>query len=249
MRALAGACLLLAACASGPDGAAHLKAGNDAFDRWETGGTAQDLESAIAHYQQVRGEQQAFALKYLGDAYRELRRLPEAEAAYRKALALREAEGWPTSPRIADLAHDLATVYRLQGRTDEALALYQRAARIYEKGQVTPRMAMTYLSLAHLHEARGELAEAQRMDQKALELVEAGIGADATPKNPGFPVFTHYTQHYATILRKAGRGEDARRYEERAAAMLRQLNDYGAALREQGRDHEANRLEYRLRHE
>lgn len=249
LRALAGVCLLLAGCASGPDSAARLKAGNEAFDRWETGGTARDLESAIEHYGQVRGEQQAFALKYQGDAYRELRRLPEAEAAYRKALAMREAEGWPTNPRIADLAHDLATVYRLQGRTDEALALYERAARIYEKGQVTPRMAMTYHSLAHLHEARGELAEAQRMDQKALELVEAGIGADATPKNPGFPVFTHYTAHYATILRKAGRDEEARRYEERAAAMLRHLNDYSAALREQGRDHEANRLAYRLQHD
>lgn len=249
MRALAGACLILAACVSGPDGAAHMKAGNEAFDRWEAGGTARDLESAIEQYKQVTGEQQTFALKNLGDAYRELRRLPEAEAAYRKALALREAEGWPTSPRIADLAHDLATVYRLQGRTDEALALYERAARIYEKGQVTPRMAMTYHSLAHLYEARGELGEAQRMDQKALELVEAGIGADATPKNPGYPILTHYTAHYATILRKAGRDEEARRYEERAAGMLRQLNDYGAALREQGRDHEANRLEYRLRHE
>jgi tetratricopeptide (TPR) repeat protein len=249
VRALAGICLLVAGCASAPDNAAHLKAGNEAFDRWETGGTARELESAITHYQQVRGEQQAFALKYQGDAYRELRRLPEAEAAYRQALALRESEGWPTSPRIADLAHDLATVYRRQGRTDEALALYERAARIYEKGQVTPRMAMTYHSLAHLHDARGELGEAQRMDQKALELVEAGIGPDATPKNPGFPVFTHYTAHYATILRKAGRDEEARRYEERAAALLRQLRDYAASLREQGRDHEAHRLEYRLRHE
>jgi tetratricopeptide (TPR) repeat protein len=249
LRAFAGVCLLLAGCASGPDGAAHMKAGNEAFDRWETGGTARDLESAIEHYKQVTDENRAFALKNLGDAYRELRRLPEAEAAYRKALALREAEGWPTSPRIADLAHDLGTVCRLQGRTDEALALYQRAALIYEKGQVTPRMAMTYHSFAHLHEARGELEEAQRMDQKALELVEAGIGSDATPKNPGYPVYTHYTQHYAAILRKAGLDEAARRYEERAAVMLRQLNDYGAALRAQGRDHEANRLEYRLRHD
>ena len=245
-RALAGICLVLAGCASDP---AHLKAGNEAFERWEAGGTARDLESAIEHYKQITGENQAFALKNLGDAYRELRRLTEAEAAYRKALTLREAEGWPTSPRIADLTHDLGTVYRLQGRTDEALALYERAARIYEKGQVTPRMAMTYHSLAHLHEARGELGEAQRMDQKALELVEAGIGADATPKNPGYPVYTHYTQHYAAILRKAGRDEEARRYEERAAGMLRQLEEYGAALREQGRDHEANRLEYRLRHD
>jgi tetratricopeptide (TPR) repeat protein len=249
VRALVGVCLILAGCASGPDSAAQLKAGNEAFDRWETGGTARDLESAIEHYGQVRGEQQAFALKYQGDAYRELRRLADAEASYRKALAMREAEGWAMSPRIADLAHDLATVYRLQGRTDEALALYQRAARIYEKGQVAPRMAMTYHSLAHLHEARGELGEAQRMDQKALELVEAGIGADATPRNPGYPVFTHYTAHYATILRKAGQDDEARRYEERAAGMLRQLSDYGAALREQGRDHEASRLEYRLRHD
>jgi len=87
LRALAGVCLLLAGCASGPDGAARLKAGNEAFDRWEAGGTARDLENAIEQYKQVSGEQQAFALKYLGDAYRELRRLPEAEAAYRKALA------------------------------------------------------------------------------------------------------------------------------------------------------------------
>jgi tetratricopeptide (TPR) repeat protein len=253
MRALVGVCLLLAGllagCASGPGDAAHLKAGNEAFDRWETGGTTRDLESAIEHYKQVTGEQEASGLKNLGDAYRELRRLPEAEAAYRRALRLREAEGWPTSPRIADLAHDLATVYRLQGRTDQALALYQRAARIYEKAQATPRMAMAYHSLAHLHDARGELAEAQRMDQKALELVEAGIGADAAPNNPGFPVLTHYTAHYASILRRAGRDEDARRYDERAAALLRQLKDYAATLREQGRDHEAHRLEYRLRHE
>ena len=225
-----------------------MKAGNDAFDRWEASGSARDLQTAIEHYQQVTGQNQAFALKSLGDAYRELRRLPEAEASYRKALALREAEGWPTSPRIADLAHDLGTVYRLQGRNGEALALYERAARIYEKAQVTPRMAMTYHSLAHLHEARGELGEAQRMGEKALALVEAGMGG-ATPKNPGYPVFTHYTAHYAGILRKTGRDEEARRYEDRAAGMLRQLNDYSAALREQGRDHEANRLEYRLRHD
>ena len=106
MRALVSICLILAGCASGKNDPAHLKAGNEAFDRWETGGTARDLESAIDHYRQVRGEQQAFALKYQGDAYRELRRLPDAEAAYRKAMALREAEGWATSPRIADLVVD-----------------------------------------------------------------------------------------------------------------------------------------------
>jgi len=87
-----------------------------------------------------------------------------AEAAARKALALD-----PDLPRAWNI---IATVSRLDGKFDEALAAYQKLAELLPR--VEPdRVAMGYLALGAFYcdiESHRDVPEAIRMFQKALEL-------------------------------------------------------------------------------
>ncbi len=245
----------------------QLKAGNEAYGRWEVDGAAHELENAIGHYKQAEeaaqgmkrvahpkskshqdmaDEDLATALKNLGSAHLDLRRLPEAEHYLKKALKVRERVMGPKHPRAADVAHDLATVYRFQGRMDEALPLYDRAAQIYEMSRDRSGMALAYHSQGHVHEARGRIAEAESTFGMALATTQSILGPDPAPRHPGYLSLIHHLRHYAVITRKAGRAKEADRYDAIVVDMVRQIKVDINSLRKGGRDADAKKLERRL---
>jgi Flp pilus assembly protein TadD len=74
--------------------------------------------------------QVATTLNNLGVLYRQQGRYAEAEAAHRRALAIREGALGKNHPEVATSLSNLAALYYVQGRQAEAEALRERALAI-----------------------------------------------------------------------------------------------------------------------
>jgi tetratricopeptide (TPR) repeat protein len=75
----------------------------------------------------------AVLLYNLANVRTEQERYDEAEALYKRALAIREKALGPEHPDVAMLLSDWATSYEAQGRSEDAELLYVRALSIREK--------------------------------------------------------------------------------------------------------------------
>jgi Tfp pilus assembly protein PilF len=95
----------------------------------------------------------------LGTVYQEMNRLPEAESEFRKALA-------DLTYQNRELPYfNLARLYVLQGRLDEALDNVGKAI------QVKPRLAMAYNLRGLVYEKKNSLAEAISSYEAAVKIV------------------------------------------------------------------------------
>ena len=101
---------------------------------------------------------------------------PWALATYEKTLG-------PEHPHVAACLHNLAELYKAQGRYAEAKPLCQRALAIYEKalGAEHPSVAISLNYLADLYYAQGRYDEAEPLYRRALAIKEKGLG----PEQPG----------------------------------------------------------------
>jgi tetratricopeptide (TPR) repeat protein len=141
-------------------------------------------------------------------------RLAEAEAAYRKILALR--------PDIAEVCANLGLLLANQAKLDEAAVQFERAVAL------KPDLFQAHLTLGELLQAQGKLDQAAARFEQLLalcpELAEA-----------------HYS--LGGVLVRQGKLEEAAARFERAAALRPDLaeahNNLGNILREQGRHDEA----------
>jgi tetratricopeptide (TPR) repeat protein len=113
------------------------------------------------------------------DAYRRLRELQpqEAEHAYRLGRAYAKLAEWSQrrigqiSPRSARLQQTLGHHYRAQGKADEAIAAFRRAAA------ADPKLPEVHLLLALLHAERKDFDAALKEVELELKLVPESRGA------------------------------------------------------------------------
>ena len=85
--------------------------------------------------------------------------------------------------------HDLAVSLRAQGQYAEALASSQQALVVFERevGPDHPDVATVLNTLAGIHQAQGEYAEAERLYRRSGEILDAmtasrsGLGALQAP--------------------------------------------------------------------
>ena len=139
----------------------------------------QMIAAAEALSSQDRPAQIALGYNYLGHVYLAWGHWADAEAAFKRALALNEEALGPDHLRVAITADNLAQAYRFQKRFDEAEPLYARAIKIAEKA--SPQGIETANILDHfsfLKEHEGKLAEAVELCQRALAIREKVSGAD-----------------------------------------------------------------------
>ena len=82
-----------------------------------------------------------------------------------RALAIREKVLGPEHPDVANSLHNLAGLYRVQGRYGEAETFYQRSLAILRKafGPDHPDVATSLNNLAELYRAQGRTEKAERM--------------------------------------------------------------------------------------
>jgi tetratricopeptide (TPR) repeat protein len=118
------------------------------------------------------------AKRHLATAYHQLGRvaqdrgaLDDAEAWYKKSLAINEALG--DRPGMATSYHQLGMVAQDRGALDDAEAWYKKSLAIAEALDNRPGMASSYHQLGRVAQDRGALDAAEAWYKKSLATLEA----------------------------------------------------------------------------
>eukprot|EP00752_Nemacystus_decipiens_P010888 g9681.t1 len=122
--------------------------------------------------------QVAVTLQGLGRCVREAGRPGEAEALFRRALQINEAELGAGDPQVAVTLHELGRCVREAGRPGEAEALFRQALQINEAelGAGDPQVAVTLYWLGFCVREAGRPGEAEALFRRALQIEEAELG-------------------------------------------------------------------------
>ena len=140
------------------------------------------LERALAVYEHALGPdhvQVAEVLNQSGLLAHNRGRFAEARRTLARAAQIVEAKLSPDHPRLAGLLSNQATAVEADGDLDAAAAIYERALAIFEHAEGPAASAShPLLGLARIARSRGDLAEAVRHAERALQLRS---GAAALP--------------------------------------------------------------------
>lgn len=144
-------------------------------------GAQKTLLHVIELYEQGFGKDHpklAMAWANLGTARFGADKLPEAEEAYRRALAIAEATLGKDSVEAAEHADELAVMLASQGKPAEAIPLHERARDTLTKklGPQHPSVGSAILNLGAVDYEQGNLKAAAERFAQAAAIFEAGIG-------------------------------------------------------------------------
>lgn len=116
------------------------------------------IAEAIVGYREAieQNPESPWAYTSLGDIYRSLNRLDEAEEQYLRAIEL--------TPDAAAAHQGLGDIYRARGRIDDAIAEYERAVRI------APDAPWLYIAFGDLYREQGRWDDAEAMYRQAIAL-------------------------------------------------------------------------------
>jgi tetratricopeptide (TPR) repeat protein/predicted Ser/Thr protein kinase len=165
------------------------------------------LTDAVEIFERVEGPTSynlGAALNNLGVAYSVLSRWEEAEAAHRRALAIREATVGPNHPHIAMSAGNLAAVLVPRDRLDEAEVHLRRALQVSESA-LGPDHEDTVRATANL----GFLLHLRGRSAEALPIIERSIAATRRAKGEHDPLVAVGSHMLAEVYRALDRWEDA----------------------------------------
>ncbi|TAE57586.1 MAG: tetratricopeptide repeat protein [Nostocales cyanobacterium] len=152
----------------------------------------EDLKQFIKQKEQEGVRDPSLATLYftLGDIYR--RRLEKGEFQdykteqnlaleyFSKAVKLQKELG--LEKELASSLNNLALLYKLQGRYNDAKPLFLRSLEIIERqlGAEHPDIATSLNNLAILYELQGRYSEAESLFLQSLEIRKGQLGADHT---------------------------------------------------------------------
>ncbi|MFL6192565.1 MAG: tetratricopeptide repeat protein [Thermoanaerobaculia bacterium] len=173
----------------------------------------------------------------------------DAEALFRRALAIHEARLGAVSPEVVDTLGKLGTSLAARGEFDEAERTLRRSLVAGERlwGDRDPRVAKILHNLGGIAYYRHRLAEAERLLQRALAIREASLAPD-DPDLAG-------SLEAVALLRKSQKrfGEAVQLLERQAAIaekiygpehpeLARTLLNLGLVRKDLGEDAAARRL-------
>lgn len=160
-------------------------------------------------------DMKARAWSYLANARRLLSDLRGAEIAFQTAeshLAAGTGERLERA-RLLDLQ---ASLRNNQGRYDDALALLNRAAAIYQRAQQRHLLGRIVLNKGHVHISKGDLESATALLRQGLALIE--------PEREPKLVATAY-HNLAYVLNEMGQPREALALVTRARLLYLELGD------------------------
>jgi protein O-GlcNAc transferase len=150
----------------------------------------------------------------LGEAYRALRKMPQAVASYRRALELK--------PNYAEAHNNLGIALQAQGKLEEAAACYRKTLNL------KPDFAQAHCNLGVARREQGKLDDAVACFRRVLDLK---------------PEFVEAHNNLGNTLREQGKLEEAAACYRRALDLKPDFaeahHNLGIALREQGKLDEA----------
>ncbi len=181
------------------------------------------------------------------------RDLAGAEVALEQALSIAQGFG-ERDQRLARTLHNLAYIYRAEGRLNLAEPHYLHALGIQEAvfGKFHPDVALTLNNLAGLYREQGYFDRAEPAYRRSLAIRERTLGAT-------HPEVAESLNNLAGLLRLTGRNVEAEALGMRAIAILEanEVTDHAKTAAwlynlsrlylEQGRFEEAAKFEARAR--
>jgi tetratricopeptide (TPR) repeat protein len=179
-----------------------------------------DSAAALEHYRASAallepGLARAAVEGNIGACLRDLDRFDEAEAAYRRALAMqREALGGE-HPALAGTLNNLGALFRARGDPAGAAQLLRQALALKEAalGPLHPSLGNTLRALSAALADLGQLDEALLLERRALDIAVASVG-------PDHPDSARALGDLAATLRGLGRLDESEDAARRALAIL-----------------------------
>jgi tetratricopeptide (TPR) repeat protein len=156
-------------------------------------------------------------LNDLGNLYKDAGRLPEAEAALRKAIATEGAKVGDGDQNAASTIGNLALVLNAQSRYAEAETLFNQTLIANEKAYGPNHPAVVYAlnNLANNYVDQGRTADAVAMQQRVLAINEKVAGPDS-------PDVARALSNLANSYKELGRPAEAVPLYERALRIFSQ---------------------------
>jgi tetratricopeptide (TPR) repeat protein len=139
---------------------------------------AQKLEAAAKAQFGINHTNYALALNTLATVYVAQQKYDEAEALYRRAMAIRAKVLGDDHPDVAHTLTNLSLVYSLQRRFGEAEGALRRALKIQERalGENDVTIATTLGLLASACLGQGKRQEADALYQRGNSIIEDAMG-------------------------------------------------------------------------
>ena len=137
-----------------------------------------------------------------------------AEKLYERYVAARETLHGPDDPHVATAINNLAELFRVTNRLEEAEPLYRRVVEIFEANDPDkqPNYAGALNNLAELLRVTHRLEEAEPLYRRALAIDEASIG-------PDHPNVAIRLNNLALLLKATNRLDEAELLYRRALAI------------------------------
>jgi tetratricopeptide (TPR) repeat protein len=165
------------------------------------------LERALALREAVHGVKSLEAARGVSDLawfHRTQGDLATAEQLYIESVSRSEAVVGKESPELTTFLTALASVYRAQGKNDQAEEVLKRNLRLVDGRGNSVELKNALSDLAHLFEELSRYAEAESMARRATSVAEAVHGNRA-------PETAAEAKQLAWILMRLDRWDDGRR--------------------------------------
>lgn len=136
--------------------------------------------SAFARWPDAAPAEQAALASQLGNAQVRLGRIAEAEATYRRGVALVERTLGPAHPSLALLASNFSLVFLERGDYAAATEWLERAARVSRASfkDASVPLAWALVNLANVYRYQGDLDRSLAAATESLAQFEAALGAN-----------------------------------------------------------------------
>lgn len=222
------------------------KMGRDVTMRAVLDAAAERIQEGVLHDQP---EVERSVNYTIGTTYQALGLYPEAERHLRLALSAAERLPKPNPGRVAQANNNLALILMIEGKYDEAEALFRKAqqqwAALY--GEVHPDIAALLNNLAGLYRERGDFADAESAYRQSLDMRRQLYGERSTPA-------LQSSNNLAVLLSNMGRFAEAEElqrftFEARVETLgeehpdaLRAMNNLAATLELSSKREEAEAL-------
>ena len=164
----------------------------------------------------------ASSLGSLGQIKYRQKDLEQAEALFRRALAIRERVLGADHFSLVQAVNNLATLHYSRGELDQAAAYFARALEICDKnlGEKHPDVAVTLNNLARLHFRRNDFVAAAPLLMRLLAIKQEALGAH-------HPEVAVILTSLAKVRLAEGQHEDAEQLARRALLIREEIHKPG----------------------